>query len=107
MILLLWLAVSAPDPAQSIADPAQRRAAQACEASLSRKAGGEVSSFDTDQMHRTGRDTILKGTTRVLQKPAARPGELTATHVIVMRYSYECRIRGSGAPRIKLKPLAD
>jgi hypothetical protein len=107
MILLLWLSASSPDPAQSIADPAQRRAAQSCEAGLSRKAGGEISSLDVGRMHRVGRETILGGTIRVFQKPATRPGEMTATHIVVMRYSYQCRLNGRGGRRIKLHPLED
>ena len=107
MILLLSLAASTPDPVQSIADPAQRHAASSCETSLSRKAGGEISSLEVDKMHRSGRTTTLQGTMRVLQKPPSRPGELTATHVIVVRYSYECRLRGGSTPRIKLHPLDD
>jgi hypothetical protein len=107
MIFLLWLSASNPDPAQSIADPVQRRAVQHCEVGLSRKAGGEISSLDVGQMHRAGRETILNGTIRVFQKPATRPGEMTATHIVVMRYSYQCWLNGRGAPRIKLHPLDD
>jgi hypothetical protein len=107
MIFLLWLSAFNPDPTQSIADPAQRRAAQICEASLSRKAGGEISSFDVAQYRRAGRETMLDGTTRVLRKPVTRPGEMTPTHVIVVRYSYRCRLSGRDAPRIMLHPLSD
>lgn len=107
MILLLSLAVSTPDPVQSIADPEQRRVASSCETFLSRKAGGEISSLDVDTLHRSGRTTTLKGRMRVFQKPPSRPGEMTATHVIVMRYSYECRRTGGGTPRIRLHHLND
>ena len=107
MILLLSLAAATPDPTQSIADPERRRVAASCETFLSRKAGGEISSLDVDTLHRSGRTTILKGAMRVLQKPPSRPGEMTATHVIVMRYSYECRQTGGGTPRIRLHPLRD
>lgn len=107
MILLLPFAPSTPDPVQSIADPAQRRAASSCETILSRKAGGEISSLDVDDFHRSGRTTILKGTMRVFQKPASRPGEMTATHVIVVRYSYECRLNGARRPRIHITRLRD
>ena len=107
MILILWLVAATPDPAQSIADAAERHAAQSCETSLSRKAGGEISSLDVSGFHRSGRTTTLTGTIRVLQKPPSRPGEMTATHVIVMRYSYQCRSDGRRAPRIKLHALED
>ena len=107
MLLLLSLAASSPDLTQSIADPAQRRAAEACEAGLSRKGGGEISTLDVSGFRHAGRETILEGTMRVFQKPAARPGEMTATHVIVVRYSYRCRLRGRQAPRIRLKRLDD
>ena len=100
MILLLALAVLAADPVQSIADPAQRQAALSCETILSHKAGGEISSIDVNAFHRSARATTLKGTMRVFQKPATRPGEMTAAHVIVLRYSYECRLNGRGTPRI-------
>jgi hypothetical protein len=107
MIILLWLAAVAPDPTQSIADSAARRTAQSCETSLSHKAGGEISSIDVTGFHRSGRTTILQGTMRVLQKPPTRPGEMTATHVIVARYSYECRSDGRRAQRIKLHAIDD
>ena len=101
----------APPPSaevvQSIADSAQRQAAARCEASLSRKAGGEISTIDVTRFRRAGRLTTLNGTIRVFQKPAARPGEMTATHVIVMRYSYRCRLESHRTPRIKLNPLYD
>src|SRR3954452_22361909 len=105
MMLLLWLAAAAADPAQSIADPGQRRAAEACAAGLSHKARGEISSFDSEHIRHSGRMTILDGTMRVLQKPAARPGEMTATHVIVARYSFTCQISGRSMPRIRLHRL--
>lgn len=107
---MIAIPVTAPPAAnvlQSIADSAQRRGAARCEASLSRKAGGEISTIDVARFRRAGRLTTLSGTIRVLQKPAARPGEMTATHVVVMRYSYECRLNGDSAPRIKLNPLDD
>ena len=107
MVFLLWFTVAPADLAESIADPLQRRAVQSCETSLSRKAGGEISSFDVDAVHRSGRTMTVKGTLRVFQKPPSRPGEMTATHVIVLRYSYECRTRGRGAPRIKLHAIED
>jgi hypothetical protein len=91
----------------SITDPAQRRTAVQCAPGLARKAGGEISTLDVSGFHRSGRLTTLDGTMRVLQKPVTRPGEMTPTHVIVMRYSYECRLNGRRAPRIKLNPLRD
>jgi hypothetical protein len=106
-MLLLPLAAATPDLAQSIADPAQRRVAEACEAGLSRKAGGEISTLDVTRFRRAGRETILAGTIRVFHKPPTRPGEMTATHVVVLRYSYQCRLRGKQAPRIKVNRLDD
>ena len=97
----------AVDAAQTIADPAQRRAAAQCAPSLARKAGGELSTIDVAGYHHTGRRTTLKGTIRILQKPAARPGEMTPTHVVVMNYSYQCRLDGRKMPRIKLNRLND
>jgi hypothetical protein len=105
MLLLLSLVAAAPDPAQSIADPAERRVVQSCETSLSRKAGGEISSIDVDAVRRSGRTMTVKGTLRVLQKPPTRPGEMTPTHVIAAHYSFECRSTGRAAPRIKLHAL--
>jgi hypothetical protein len=105
MIALLWLGPLAADLSQTITDPAQRRAASRCEARLARAGGGEISAIDVTAFHRNGRSTTLKGTLRVLQKPKTRPGEMTPTHVIVMPYSYECRLDGDRTPRIKLAPL--
>src|SRR5947209_7553210 len=102
MIALLWLPASGPDLSQTIADPAQRRVAQSCEASLSRKAGGEISTMDVTQLRRFGRETRLKGTMRVLQRPAVRPGEMTPTHIVNLHYSYECRLSGRRAVRVKV-----
>src|SRR4051812_46899351 len=107
MVLLLWLVAATTDPAQSIVDPAQRRAVQSCETSLSRKAGGEISSVNVEGVHRSGRTTTVKGTLRVLQKPPSRPGEMTPTHVIAAHYSFECRSTGRSALRIKLHTLDD
>ena len=104
-MLLLWLAVPAPDLTLSITDPAQRRAAQACAPRLSRKAGGEISALDVTEFRHFHRQTVLKGTMRVLQKPVARPGEMTPTHVIAAHYSWECRLGGGRIPRIKVNPL--
>jgi hypothetical protein len=105
MIAFLWLGPLAADLSQTIADPAQRRAAGRCEARLARAAGGEISTLDVTSFHQSGRRTTLKGTLRVLQKPKTRPGEMTPTHVIVMPYSYQCRLEGGRRPRIKLAPL--
>ena len=107
MLLLLPLAASTSDLTQSIADPAQKRAAESCAAGLARKAGGEISTLDVSGYRRAGRETVLKGVIRVFRKPAARPGEMTATHVIVVRYTYECRLRARTAPRIRLSRLDD
>ncbi len=107
MLLLLALAAASPDLTQSIADPARRRAAEACEAGLSRKGGGEISTLDVSGFRHAGHERIVEGIVRIFQKPAARPGEMTATHVIVVRYSYQCRLRGTRTPRIRLKRLDD
>ncbi|MEA3002868.1 MAG: hypothetical protein QOH81_1656 [Sphingomonadales bacterium] len=106
MIAFLWAAGVAADPSQSIANPAHRRAAQQCQASLARKGGGEVSNLTVVEFHQIGGKTLLKGTMNVLQRPASRPGEMTPTHIIAMRYSYECRLRGRAAPRVNIAPLA-
>jgi len=95
------------DVVQSIADPVERRGAARCETSLVRKAGGELSTIDVTAFRRAGHLTVLRGTIRVLQKPATRPGEMTPTHVIVLRYSYECRLDRRLPPRIKLNSLGD
>jgi hypothetical protein len=106
VIALLWTAGAAADLSQSIANPAHRRAAQQCEASLARKGGGEVSNLVVVEFHQIGGKIVLKGTMNVLQRPASRPGEMTPTHIIAMRYSYQCRLRGGAAPRVDIAPLA-
>src|SRR3954453_9263350 len=107
MIALPLAQPPAVDMAQTIADPAERRAAAQCAPTLKHKAGGEISTIDVAGFHRTGPSATLNGTIRILQKPPTRPGEMTPTHVVVMLYSYQCRLNGHGVPRIKLKPLGD
>jgi hypothetical protein len=105
MILLLWSAgfVAALSPA--VADPAQRQAAQQCEAAVSRSVKGEISAATIGEFRRFRRETILKGTLSVLQRPPTRPGEMTPTHVISMRYSYECRISSRTAAKVRVNRL--
>ncbi|MDB5691039.1 MAG: hypothetical protein JWO81_102 [Alphaproteobacteria bacterium] len=107
MIALLPIAAVTADLSQTITDPAHRRAAQQCQASLAREAGGEVSNLTVTEFHRIGRTILVKGTMSVLRRPAARPGEMTPDHIINLGYAYQCRLNGRAAPRIRISPLAD
>lgn len=105
MIILLWSAgfVSALSPA--VSDPVQRNAAQQCEPGISRAVQGEISTGTITEFRRFRRQTILKGTLTVLQRPAVRPGEMTPTHVINVSFSYDCRITSRSAAKVRVNRL--
>jgi hypothetical protein len=63
--------------------------------------------MDVTELRRIGHETMLKGTMRVLQRPAVRPGEMTPAHVVNLHYSYECKLRGRKVTRVKVEPLSD
>lgn len=107
MITLLWASVLAGDPSQTIANPVHRLAAQQCLAGLARKVKGEVADITVVDFHTAARQTTLKGEISVLQRPAVRAGEMTPTHVLNVRYAYECRLRGRVVLRTKVSPLRD
>jgi len=96
-----FVAALSPAPA----DAAQLQAARRCEAAVSRSVKGEVSTATIAEMRRFHRQTILKGTLNVLQRPDTRPGEMTPTHVISMHYSYECRLSSRTAANVRVKRL--
>jgi hypothetical protein len=98
-----FVAALSPAPA----DSAQREAAQRCEAAVSRSVKGEISASTIAEMRHFRRQTILKGTLNVLERPDTRPGEMTPTHVINMRYSYECRISSRTAANVRVTRLSN
>src|SRR3954453_7626642 len=102
MSALLWMALLALDGSQIANDSGQSPAATQCRAAISSKVRGEVSDLSIVKSRRIGRTTILKGTVTVLQRPPTRPGEMTPTHVIQLRYYYVCRWPGRGKAHIKL-----
>ncbi|HEY0412096.1 MAG TPA: hypothetical protein VGD66_03010 [Allosphingosinicella sp.] len=105
MIAFLWAAVLAVQMPPAIANPAQRHAMEQCQSALARKVDGEVSNVTIVTYRRIGKEILLKGRMNLLQRPASRPGEMTATHVRNILYSYECRVRGHAPPRVKVASL--
>jgi hypothetical protein len=102
MSALLWIAILALDESQIASDSAQSPGAKRCEAAISSKVKGEVSDLSVAKTRRMGRTTILNGSVTVLQRPPTRPGEMTPTHVIQLRYYYQCRWAGRGKTHITL-----
>ena len=96
-----FVAALSPVPA----DSAQLQAAQRCDAAVSRSVKGEISASTVGEMRRFRGQTILKGTLSVLERPETRPGMMTPTHVISMRYSYECRISSRTAAKVRVTRL--
>jgi hypothetical protein len=105
MITLLWASVLAGDPLQAIANPVHRVAAQQCQTGLARKVKGEISIVTVVEFHAAGGQTTLKGAISVLQRPPVKPGEMTPTHVLNLRYAYECRLRSGSVTRTKVSIL--
>jgi hypothetical protein len=102
MSALLWIAILALDESQIANDSVQSRGAKQCEAAISSKVRGEVSDLSIAKTRRIGRTMVLNGAVTVLQRPPTRPGEMTPTHVIQLRYYYQCRWPGRGRAHITL-----
>jgi hypothetical protein len=104
MITLLWTAVIASAP-PAIADPAHRDAIERCRPALARKIKGDIDNVTVAKFRKNGREILLNGEMSVLQRPVARPGELTPHHVLNIRYFYECHLTSRGGPRVKVSRL--
>src|SRR4051794_47626 len=102
MSALLWMALLALNESQMSSDSAQTPAEKRCRAAVSSKVKGELSDLSITKSRRIGRATILNGAVTALQRPPTRPGEMTPTHVIQLRYYYQCRWPGRGKARITL-----
>ncbi|MEA3035302.1 MAG: hypothetical protein QOH04_1064 [Sphingomonadales bacterium] len=102
MSALLLIATLALNESQIANDSTQGRGMKQCRAGIASKVRGELSDLSIAKTRRIGRITILNGGVTVLQRPPSRPGEMTPTHVIQLRYYYECRWSGRGKANIKL-----
>jgi hypothetical protein len=102
MSALLWMALLSLDESQMASDSAQTPAAKHFRAAISSKVKGELSDLSITRTRRIGRTAILNGAVTALQRPPKRPGEMTPTHVIQLRYYYQCRWPGRGKAHITL-----
>jgi hypothetical protein len=105
MISLLLAAVVATGPPQTTLDRSRQTAAQQCRPALARKVKGEIGDITVASFHRRGTKTLLKGQMAVLERPSARPGEMSPAHVRNVRYAYDCQLRGRTSPQVRVSRL--
>jgi hypothetical protein len=106
MALLFILALVA-QPLQANAIAPKDKLHEQCRTRLQQKLNAEITDLTSVAPHRIGRQTILSGTVRALQRTSPPPGEMGTDHVLRLDYSYTCRTRDHSLPTITLTPLHD
>lgn len=106
MLLMLasaLLAVPAPSPDMATIDATSDR----CRVRLAAKLG-TLGTFAPGHNSHRGRTTIVSGVVdRLDQPPAAAPGMMAPTHVLVTRYSFRCEVRSRVVRRLSVHPKSD
>jgi hypothetical protein len=108
-IMLAFLAVAAAtmDASQTGSSAAQERAPQQCHSAIVAKVNGEVTVAGLSAPRRIGRMVLLTGIVSLQKRPRPRSGEMTPTHIIVSRYSFECRLFDHRKAKILLRSVVN
>jgi hypothetical protein len=105
MIALLGTLSLVAHVSQMSVSSVQDEAVGRCRTRLEQKLNSEITEFNVAKTRRIGRTIVLSGTLASGTRASQRPGEMSPHHVILSRFSFECRSTGRKVPNVKLAPL--